>query len=66
VLHQKVTAGFPTDNSHWITATYLYVIGVIDRGSVKIGISAEPVIRASRPANRLSLQVGDIGTVLRR
>jgi hypothetical protein len=44
VLHQKVTAGFPTDNSHWITATY-HVIGVIDRGPVKIGISAEPVIR---------------------
>jgi hypothetical protein len=38
VDHQRVTDNFPTDNSYWITATHLYVIGVIDRGY-------EPVIR---------------------
>jgi hypothetical protein len=42
---QSVAGKFPTNNNHWITATHLYVIEVIDRGPVKIGISAEPVIR---------------------
>jgi hypothetical protein len=41
---QMVTAKFPTA-SDWMTATYLYVIGVPDQGPVKIGISAEPGLR---------------------
>lgn len=35
----------PVDNLHWITASYVYVIGEVDRGPVKIGVSAEPKLR---------------------
>jgi T5orf172 domain len=41
---QIVTTKFPTA-SDWMTTTYLYVIGVPDRGPVKIGISVEPELR---------------------
>ena len=43
-----------------MTTTYLYVIGVPDRGPVKIGISAEPELRlrALQTGYPFELEVG--------